>query len=156
MYKFLLPLVVALITFASCTKNVENSCPALQVQVPDTQVAALTRYIDTNKIVAIKDPRGFYYSIADTGVGARPNQCSITTVNYTGQFTNGNVFETIHNVNFYLNGVISGWQVGLPLIKNGGIITLYLPPYLAYGQGSTTSIPANSTLIFTIQLVKVQ
>lgn len=156
MQKILLPLIVVLIAFASCTKNVENSCPTISVTVPDSQVVALTQYIDTNKIVAVKDPRGFYYSISDTGVGANANQCSITTVNYTGQFTDGSVFETSHNASFYLSAVIKGWQVGLPLIKNGGTITLYLPPFLAYGQGATTTIPANSTLIFTIQLVKVR
>jgi FKBP-type peptidyl-prolyl cis-trans isomerase len=48
-----------------------------------------------------------------------------------------------------------GWQYGLPLIKPGGKILLYLPPSLGYGSSPVGTIPANSVLIFEVQLVSV-
>ena len=158
MYKFIFPVLVVLIAFASCTKNVENSCPAVITKAPDSQIVALGRYLDSNHIVAVQDPRGFFYSISDTGVGQQPNPCSIVTVNYTGKLTDSvnTMFDSNHNSKFTLSQVITGWQEALPLLRKGGSMQLYLPPFLAYGQGSTASIPANSPLIFSIQLVGVQ
>jgi len=58
-------------------------------------------------------------------------------------------------VTFQLGQLISGWQLGLPLIKPGGKIKLYLPPTLGYGSRTVGSIPANSILIFEISLVAI-
>jgi FKBP-type peptidyl-prolyl cis-trans isomerase FkpA len=52
--------------------------------------------------------------------------------------------------------LILGWQYGIPLVKAGGRIMLYLPPSLGYGSQSTGTIPANSVLIFDITLQGVQ
>ena len=49
-----------------------------------------------------------------------------------------------------------GWQYGIPLVKAGGRIMLYLPPSLGYGAQTVGSIPANSVLIFDITLQSVQ
>jgi FKBP-type peptidyl-prolyl cis-trans isomerase FkpA len=46
-----------------------------------------------------------------------------------------------------------GWKLGLPLIKAGGKIKLYLPPSLGYGNSVSGNIPANSILVFEITLV---
>jgi len=76
-------------------------------------------------------------------------------VNYVGKLTNGTIFDSGNNVSFSLGGLITGWQEGIPLIAPGGSITLYLPPSLAYGSRATGSIPANSNLIFKIDLKSV-
>jgi FKBP-type peptidyl-prolyl cis-trans isomerase FkpA len=61
-----------------------------------------------------------------------------------------------------LGQLIIGWQKGLPLIKSGGSITLFIPPSLGYGNqdirnsSGAVIIPANSNLKFTIDLVSVQ
>ena len=85
----------------------------------------------------------------------KPTVSSNVTVNYTGKLTNGNTFDSGKGVSFGLNQLITGWQYGIPLIAPGGSITLYLPPSLAYGSRATVDIPANSVLIFTIDLVRV-
>ena len=123
----------------------------------DDQTAPITldEYIKTNKISATADSRGFYYTIQAPGSGAKPTATSNVTVNYTGKLTNGNTFDSGKGVSFNLRDLITGWQYGIPLIAPGGSITLYLPPSLAYGSRATGDIPANSVLIFTIDLIRV-
>lgn len=156
MYRILLPLIVVIVAISSCTKNVENSCPTVTVTAPDSQVAALQRYIDTAGITAVKDPRGFFYAIDDSGISTRPTPCSKITINYKGTLLNGTTFDSNHDISMLMSGLINGWQEGVPLIKKGGRIRLYLPPFLAYGSSSTTAIPANSNLIFNIELLDVR
>jgi len=111
----------------------------------------------------VKHPSGFYYKIVSPGTGtATPNLCSQIGINYKGQLTNGNVFDqSTQMAVFNLGQLIVGWQKGIPLIKTGGKINLYLPPSLAYGsqairdQQGNTLIPANSILIFTVDLVAI-
>ena len=75
-------------------------------------------------------------------------------------FTNGNIFDQTeaNPATFLLGNLILGWKLGLPLIKPGGSIILYLPPSLAYGDNPDprSGIPPNSVLIFEIKLVSVQ
>jgi FKBP-type peptidyl-prolyl cis-trans isomerase FkpA len=110
----------------------------------------------TGKVV--QDPRGFYYNIISPGTGTNPSQSSKVTVLYTGALTSGTVFDQTgtNPATFNLNQLILGWQYGLPLIKAGGRIMLYLPPQLGYGSTAAGSIPANSNLIFDITLQSVQ
>jgi FKBP-type peptidyl-prolyl cis-trans isomerase len=105
---------------------------------------------------AVKDTRGFYYKIVDAGAGpASPVSTSKVTIFYKGTLTNGSIFDQTGTspATFSLNQLILGWQYGLPLIKPGGKIILYLPPELGYGARAAGSIPPNSVLIFEVQLV---
>jgi FKBP-type peptidyl-prolyl cis-trans isomerase FkpA len=72
------------------------------------------------------------------------------------------VFDQETNQLYTLGGLIAGWQQGLPLISKGGVIKLYIPPSLGYGntaqdgKNGNVAIPANSILIFNIDLINVQ
>jgi FKBP-type peptidyl-prolyl cis-trans isomerase len=84
-------------------------------------------------------------------------------VKYTGTLTTGFKFdENLTGFSELLGRLVIGWQKGLPLIKAGGSMSLYIPPTLGYGSqdiknsSGAVIIPANSILIFTIQLVAVQ
>lgn len=149
-------LVWALIA-GGCKQEDQTPCNAAVVstKAPQSEVDALKQYLDANKITATADNRGFYYTIQAPGSGSKPSVCNNVTVNYTGKLTNGSTFDSGNGVSFGLNQLILGWQEGIPLIAPGGSITLYLPPSLAYGSRATNSIPANSILIFTIDLVRV-
>ena len=51
--------------------------------------------------------------------------------------------------------VIPGWVEGIQLVKEGGTIELVMGPDLGYGAQATPSIPANSVLIFEVELLKI-
>ncbi|GAB2553902.1 hypothetical protein GCM10027190_00420 [Spirosoma areae] len=137
--------------------QVQTPCAqaAVTTKAPQAEITALKQYIDANRITATADDRGFYYTIQSAGSGAKPTVCSNVTVNYTGKLTDGKTFDSGAGVSFGLNQLIVGWQEGIPLVAPGGSITLYLPPSLAYGSQAQNGIPANSILIFTIDLVRV-
>lgn len=158
MKKYTIALLLAVALFAGgCQPGDTASCTETTVNTnaPATETAAVKQYIDANKLNATADERGFYYTIQSPGTGAKPTVCSNVTVNYVGKLTNGSTFDSGNDVSFGLNQLILGWQEGIPLIAPGGSITLYLPPSLAYGSAEQRSIPANSILVFTIDLTKI-
>ncbi len=154
MRKLLIPAAAAMIAFASCGKGTETSrnCPPVTTPAPASEVTALRNYISGAGITATEDTRGFFYTINTAGGTDKPKSCSNVTVNYTGKLTNGTQFDAANGITFNLDNLIAGWQEGIPLIGEGGKITLYLPPSLAYGSAAQPGIPANSILVFIIDL----
>lgn len=105
-------------------------------------------------------PSGFYYKIINPGTGADSAKlCSQILINYKGKLVNGSVFEEQNNVIFVLGSLIEGWKKGIPLVKKGGEIQLFVPPSLAYGNQDVKNgsgvvvIPAKSVLIFDVKLL---
>ena len=117
--------------------------------------AIMQSYISANGITATKHASGLYYQIIEPGSGATPTSSSTVKANYTGKFTNNTTFDG-GTASFPLGNVIAGWQIGIPLIKQGGKIKLIIPPYLAYGCYDYRSIPGNSVLVFDVELLEVQ
>jgi FKBP-type peptidyl-prolyl cis-trans isomerase FkpA len=146
-------LFACVIATVSCKKK--DNCPEVTVTAPASEVTNLRAYIQANNINAVEDPRGFFYVITAAGTGDKPTPCSNVTVNYVGKLTSGSTFDAHNNASFNLGGLILGWQEGIPLVANGGSITLYLPPSLAYGSQAQTGIPANSNLVFQIDVKAV-
>jgi FKBP-type peptidyl-prolyl cis-trans isomerase FkpA len=132
------------------------------VVAPASEQKAVKQYLDSLGITASLHPRGFYYKIGDGGSGAVPGECSQITVSYIGQLTDGTIFDQQTSFVTELANLIDGWQQGMPLVKKGGEINLYIPPSLGYGSQSVstsnpnTSIPPYSILIFDIHLLDVQ
>ena len=164
MFSRLLILFSFCVFLSSCAKTSDPGCTNTPstVVVPASELTSLQAWVNANRPAAIMNPGGFYYEInppAGTGT-VTPEVCSAVTVKYTGYLTNGTKFtstaeETVPST-FNLGALIVGWQRGLPLIKAGGSINLYLPPTLGYGANAAGSVPANSILLFTIQLTAVQ
>lgn len=104
-----------------------------------------------------KQESGLFYEVLKEGSGAYPTLESWVLVHYTGQLTNGKVFDSSvprgEPVRFDLNAVIPGFQEGLQLINKGGKIRLYIPAALAYGNIEQPGIPAGSLLIFDVELL---
>ena len=102
--------------------------------------------------------------ITDTvvGTGAEASAGKQVTVNYVGMLENGQVFDASANhgqaFTFSLGAgqVIKGWDEGIAGMKVGGKRHLVIPADMAYGAQAVGSIPANSTLIFDVELVGVQ
>ena len=116
----------------------------------------IENYLADNNLVANSTASGLYYIITEAGSGGHPNINSTVTVKYKGYRLNGKVFdETPANEtsSFPLKDLIQGWQEGIPLLQKGGKGTFFVPSDLGYGARSVGSIPANSVLIFDIELV---
>ena len=165
MVRKLFVIVSLTILFVSCKKASSPSCPYTESSAvaPASEVAALQAYITANHPLAVQHPSGIFYEIGVAGSGSTPSVCSLVNVKYAGYLTSGYNFQTNSTgYSNYLGALIQGWQKGIPLIKAGGSITLYIPPSLGYGNQEQRNdvgvviIPANSILIFTIQLVSVQ
>ena len=143
---------------SSCSKQNDDFCnyDACAVSAPASEVTQLEAYLASAAITATKHCSGMYYTIDAAGSGATATICSTVSVKYKGQLTNGNVFDQATTpVSFQLGGLIEAWKKGIPLIKPGGKIKLYCPPSLAYGNQAVGTIPANSILIFEVELVGV-
>jgi FKBP-type peptidyl-prolyl cis-trans isomerase FkpA len=141
----------------SCSKS-SNDCNSTGVPNAE-EIATLQSYLTNNSITAIQDPGGFFYQIIAAGSGTTPMLSSKVSVRYTGKLLNGTVFDSNTSgplATFTLSGVIRGWQLGVPLIKKGGSINLYLPPSLAYGCNGNGPVPGNASLVFNINLIDVQ
>ena len=103
---------------------------------------------------------GLKYRILRKSDGKKPTAASTVTVNYRGWLNTGKVFDSSYErgepTTFPLRNVIDGWTEGMQLVGEGGMIELWVPSRLGYGErGSPGSIPAHSNLHFIIELVNV-
>ena len=97
------------------------------------------------------------------GEGAEAVKHSIVTVNYTGWLEDGSKFDSSLNpgrepFRFTVGAgqVIQGWDQGIPGMKIGGKRKLTIPPSMGYGNRDNGAIPANSVLIFEVDLLVVE
>jgi FKBP-type peptidyl-prolyl cis-trans isomerase FkpA len=167
MKRLLTASVITLFIFSSCLKK-DSKCGYSDSTViaPDVEKLALSDSLNAYNITdATLHASGFYYTIVNPGTGpAVSNLCSNITVTYKGGFFNGKIFDstkTGETASFPLGGVITGWQKGIPLVKAGGEINLYIPPSLGYGSRNFPSdqsvvIPKNSYLVFKVHVVDIQ
>jgi FKBP-type peptidyl-prolyl cis-trans isomerase FkpA len=107
-----------------------------------------------------KTESGLLYLVEKEGTGEAPKDSDTVVVNYKGTLTDGTEFDNSYTrgepLSFRLDGVIPGWTEGLKQIKKGGKIKLVIPPALAYGKTGVPGIPANSTLVFDVELLDVK
>jgi len=106
-----------------------------------------------------KTKSGLLYKELTPGTGKSPKATDTVEVQYKGTLIDGTKFDSSYDrgkpATFPLNRVISGWTEGVQLMKEGAKYEFVIPPTLAYGEHDTPKIPANSTLIFQVELVKV-
>lgn len=149
--------------FFSCSKNNDlcNYDPCA-VSAPASEITQLESYLSTSGITATKHCSGMYYSIETAGSGATATICSTISVKYKATLTNGTVFDQATTpASFQLGGLIESWKKGIPLIKTGGKIKLYCPPFLGYGSedakdtSGNVIVPGKSILIFEVELAGV-
>ena len=136
---------------SSCSKD-DRDCSLPKVTAPTDEITALHQYISDSSITATFDPSGFYYHIQTEGSKEKPDMCSVIGIGYKGMLINGKVIDQQNYYEFALSSLIYGWQLGVPKIGKGGKITLYLPPSFGYGKNAVGQIPANSILVFEVDL----
>ncbi|RPF72312.1 FKBP-type peptidyl-prolyl cis-trans isomerase [Aurantiacibacter spongiae] len=96
--------------------------------------------------------------VAGDGTGPAPTVEDIVTVNYTGSFPDGQVFDSNEGgdpVEFPLGRLVPGWQIAIPYMGVGDTAEIAVPMDLAYGPEGRGPIPGGATLLFTIELLGV-
>lgn len=152
--KYLSLVFLMAIALVGCEKG--ESVEELQAQQAQQDDEIIINYLEENGLEAEKHSSGIYFTIIEPGTGEHPASSSTVEVKYKGYLTDKTVFDQTAGDNTFeypLSGLIPGWQIGIPLLKKGGKGILYIPSGLGYGTYSIGSIPANSVLIFDIELV---
>lgn len=118
----------------------------------------INQYLTDSKITALQDTSGLQFIIHSNSGGAKPSPDDCVEVKYTGKFLKtGEVFDKNEKIAFPLNGVITGWKLGIPMLGKGDSGTFYIPSKLAYGpQGYPGAIPKDAILIFNVTLLDVK
>lgn len=108
----------------------------------------------------VTTPSGLQYEVVEEGTGRQPSDTDNVTVHYTGRLIDGTVFDSSVErgtpATFGVNQVIPGWVEALKMMKEGAKWRLFIPANLAYGaQGAGNIIGPNATLIFDVELIKI-
>lgn len=125
------------------------------------EIADIKAYLKTNNLSAVQDSTsGIFYAVEvpGNGVDSITNYKDSVTVLYTGRLlSTGKVFDSTGTkpVKLAYNELILGWQLALAKSTKGTKMRIYLPSWYAYGTRSVGGIPANSTLIFDMELLDI-
>ncbi|MEZ5047607.1 MAG: FKBP-type peptidyl-prolyl cis-trans isomerase [Chitinophagaceae bacterium] len=139
----------------------------------DIEDKALTEFMSKNNIQATKTASGMYYVITSPGSGANAANGQMVKMKYTGKLLNGNTFDSNEDPKFnhtepfeFVLGqgmVIPGWDEGIALLNKGAKAKFLIPSPLAYGEqarpgspANADGIPANSTLIFDVEVLDIK
>lgn len=107
-------------------------------------------------------PSGLKYKFLELGTGKQVSAGDMVTVHYTGTLPDGTKFDSSKDRNQPFSfkvgtgQVIAGWDEGFQLLKVGDKAILTIPADIGYGQRSMGKIPANSTLIFEVEVIDVK
>ncbi len=140
-------------------KEAPAATPAPKSQA-DIDREKIEQYLSAKSMEAQQTASGIFYIIEKEGEGSPPTVNNKVTVHYKGTLLDGSVFDSSYDrgepITFPLNGVIKGWQEGIPLLKKGGKGTLIIPSGLAYGPRQMgPKIGPNSVLIFEVELLEI-
>ncbi|MEI6859140.1 MAG: FKBP-type peptidyl-prolyl cis-trans isomerase [Shewanella sp.] len=119
-------------------------------------------FLETNKAKegVVTTESGLQYEVLTLGTGEKPVAEDMVEVHYVGTLIDGTEFDSSiardEPAKFPLNRVISGWTEGLQLMSVGAKYKFVIPADLAYGERDTGTIPANSTLIFEVELLSIE
>ena len=125
----------------------------------------LQEFFTKNHITPSKTPLGLYYTISKEGTGNKIIAGETVSLNYTGRLLDGTVFDSNTDPAFHHTDplifevgkglVVKGYDKGVQLLKRGSVATLYIPSGLAYGERVKAQIPANSILVFDVEVLDV-
>jgi peptidylprolyl isomerase len=119
------------------------------------------KYLADNGITVAPTASGLYYVETEKGSGKKAMPGNVVHVHYTGTLLDGTEFDSSVGkdpLSFPLGQgrVIKGWDEGIGMMNEGGKALLVIPSEIAYGARDNGAIPAYSTLVFEVELVKVE
>jgi FKBP-type peptidyl-prolyl cis-trans isomerase FklB len=105
-------------------------------------------------------PEGLQYLVIKEGTGPQPLITDTVKAHYKGALLDGkefdNSFKRGQPFSAPLRSLIKGWQIALPLMKEGSHWRLWIPSDLAYGdRGAGGDIPGGATLMFEVELISI-
>ena len=150
------------ISFDEAKKIINEFFSNLQDEIAETNKQAGKEFLAENakRSGVVVLPSGLQYEVLAEGKGRKPKATDKVQCHYHGTLIDGQVFDSSIQRGtpavFGANQVIPGWVEALQLMPEGSRWKLYIPADLAYGeQGAGGSIPANATLIFEVELIKI-
>lgn len=148
------------VVMASMKKQQEAQQAKLTAESASNATAShafLAKVAQQKGVMKISD--GVYYKVITAGKGPMPTASDTVTVNYEGSLMNGKVFDSSYArhqpASIPLNAVIPGWTTALTHMPVGSTWTIYLSPEQAYGKEAPAVIGPNQTLIFKVELIKI-
>ena len=175
-YSFIITLICSLIFFSCESKESDVSlsdASSLDSSAPSTEASSKIREFSNEKSDSVKKEAtidfqnlintdsGLQYMDLVLGDGETPNKGDKIEVHYTGTLEDGTKFDSSldrdrpFTFTLGVGQVIKGWDEGLATMKIGGKRKLVIPSELGYGSRATGKIPANSVLIFEVELLNV-
>lgn len=154
-------LVASLVVFMACggLDEVEKT----QEEIFNEQVEAFATWLEERDLTDSVNitATGLHYVILEDSVSRGPLSSDVVSVHYTGSFLDGRVFDSSDGrapIKFTLGAgqVISGWDEGIALLSVGEKAYFLIPSRLGYGTRSVGSIPANTPLVFEVELVSIE
>lgn len=139
-----------------------NSTLVFDVELVDVQKVVKPVPFNVEGLDTLKTESGLRIVHVMEGNGPRPAFGRKVSVHYSGYLEDGKMFDSSiergNPISFEVGTgrVIKGWDEGIMLLRKGGKARLIIPPHLGYGDRDTGPIPANSTLIFDVELVNVE
>ena len=150
------------ISFDEAKKIINEFFSNLQDEIAETNKQAGKEFLAENakRSGVVVLPSGLQYEVLAEGKGRKPKVTDKVQCHYHGTLIDGQVFDSSIQRGtpavVGVNQVIPGWVEALQLMPEGSRWKLYIPSDLAYGeQGAGGSIPANATLIFEVELIKI-
>lgn len=128
-----------------------------------TDIALIEEFLADNALEAdTLLPSEIRIIINEPGEGDKASFGASVTVRYTGYLLDGTEFDTTEDgggpFTFIVDGgvVVSGWDIAIKELAKGGNATVFLPSEQGYGNRQFADIPANSVLIFNIQVLDIR
>lgn len=152
-------LVVSLAWFVNYVYSGSNSSSKVSSSSSSSSSSCQTQNVQTSTSTSTE---GLVVQDTVIGCGKEVKSGDTISIHYTGKLTDGTVFDsslprnTPFSTKIGVGQVIKGWDLGVIGMKIGGKRTLTIPASLGYGERATGKIPANSTLIFELELIGIK
>lgn len=134
---------------------------AAEAETSEIAPTAKPPEVDTTGLETVATESGLKYIDLKVGEGEMPETGALVEVHYHGVLEDGSTFDSSYERGEPLvfpvgvGQVIPGWDEGVGSMKVGGQRKLTIPPELAYGSQEVGPIPPDSTLIFSVELLRI-
>ena len=142
--------------------GIQNKLKEFMANKIEKQKEEGLKFLEANKSVegVVTLPEGIQYLVLKEGTGVQPDVSDTVKAHYKGTLLDGkefdNSFKRGQPFSAPLRALIKGWQIALPLMKEGSHWRLWIPSDLAYGdRGAGGDIPGGATPIFEVELINI-